>query len=230
MELLIILLTSLGGNNAMFYCINNMFLILPLHIYMLWRLWREHGAEWLFSVKTISSALVLLVCVLAVRFGNAFIYEEAGGARQTDTAVAEIPVLRGMHTGSEKAEALTGLYRYLQESGLSGRTCILYGQIPGVAYYLELAPALNIWSDLESYTWDTMSGDLEALSDRLAGGAEEPVVILERSWAEYLEGTGQPEALWTEAALKKAGLLQRFLEEFGYRRVYDNGKFAVYGS
>ena len=230
LELLIILLTSLGGNNAMFYCINNLFLILPLHIYMVWRLWREHGAERLLSVKTISSALVLLVCVLAVRFGNVFIYEEAGGARQTDTAVAEIPVLRGMHTGGEKAEALTGLYRYLRESGLSGRTCILYGQIPGVAYYLELAPALNIWSDLESYTWETMSGDLEALSDRLAGGAEEPVVILERSWAEYLEGTGQPEALWTETALKKAGLLQRFLEEFGYRRVYDNGKFAVYGS
>lgn len=230
MELLLILLTSLGGNNAVFYCINNMFLILPLHIYMLWKLWREPGMDWMFSVKTVSAALALLVCVLAVRFGNVFIYEEAGGARQADTVIAEIPVLSGMRTHREKAEALTGLYRYLRESGLSERSCILYGQIPGVSYYLELAPAVNIWSDLESYTWETMSGDLEALAGRLKNGAGKPVVILERSWAEYLDGTGGADALWTESALKKAELLKRFLGEFGYARVYDNGKFAVYGS
>lgn len=230
MELLIILLTSLGGNNAVFYCINNMFLILPLHIYMVWKLWQEQSRGWLFSVKTVSAALILLVCVLSLRFGNAFIYEEAGGARQADTPVAEIPVLRGMRTGGEKAEALEELYGYLRESSLSSRKCILYGQIPGVAYYLELAPAMNIWSDLESYTCKTMSGDLEALAGRLENGAEEPVVILERSWAEYLEGTGEADALWTESALKKAALLKGFLEQFGYSRVYDNEKFVVYGS
>lgn len=230
MELLVIFLTSLGGNNAIFYCINNLFLILPLHIYMLWKLWRERGGERLFFLKTTASVLVLLVCVLALRFGNTFTYEEAGGARETDTLITEIPVLRGMRTGSGKADALTGLYRCLRESGLSERTCVLYGQIPGVAYYMELKPAMNVWGDLESYAPAVMREDLEYLAGRLEDGAGAPVVILERRWAEYLAGSGEADPLWTEAALEKAELIRAFLEKYGYRDVYRNEKYAVYGT
>lgn len=227
MELSLVLLTSLGGNNAVFYCINNMFLILPLHIYMLWKLWTQHRGEALFPVKAMASALAVLVCVLALRFGNTFIYEEAGGARNPDTVISEIPVLRGMRTGGERAKALTGLYGYLQESGLSDRTCILYGQIPGIAYYMEMTPAMNVWSDLDSYLYEVMRGDLKRVFDGTEAGRE-PVLILEHSWAACLAGTEEPNAAWTDPALAKGALLAEYMEKYGYRDTYDNGKYVVY--
>lgn len=228
MELLTILLTSLGGNNAIFYCINNMFLIMPLFIYMVWKLWREQKSEILLSGKTIATGLLLLVCLLSVRFHANFTYEEAGGTRSTDTVITEIPVLKGIRTGREKAESLTSLYEYLAERRLGDRSCILYGQIPGISYFMELSPAINIWSDLESYAFEVMERDLQKLSGKLEAGETEPVVILEKQWAQYLETGRQPDTLWGETTLRKAELLKEFMEAYGYRKTYENEKYAVY--
>lgn len=226
MELLLILLTSLGGNDVAYYCINNMFLILPLHIYMLWKLWNNQDVL-LFSAKVTASVLVVFVCVLAVRFGNTFLYEEAKSGRDANTVITEIPVLRGIRTEKEKAEYLTGLYGYLRENELLGSSCILYGAIPGVAYYMELPPAMNIWSVLDSYTLQSMSGDLEKVSQRVEAG-ERPIVILERNWADYLAGSGETDPIWPQSAPEKVKLLQDFMEKYAYAERYGNGKFAVY--
>lgn len=228
MEILTILLTSLGGNNAVFYCINNMFLIMPFCIYMVWKLWKEQKSVVLLSVKTVITALILLVCVLAFRFHSTFTYEEAAGARNQDTVITEIPVLKGIRTSSEKAENLTGLYQYLKEQKLTDRTCILYGQIPGISYFCELVPAINVWSDLESYTFDVMNSDLQKLCERMEAGETEPLVILDRQWAEYLEGGEEPDMLWGDTTLRKAALLKSFMEDYGYYRTFDNDKYAVY--
>lgn len=227
-EILTILLTSLGGNNAVFYCINNMFLIMPLFIYMVWKLWKEHKSPALLSLKTVAAVLMLLVCVLAFRFHGAFIYEEAAGARNQDTVITEIPVLKGIRTSSEKAENLTGLYQYLKEQKLTDRTCILYGQIPGISYFCELAPAINVWSDLESYTYEVMNSDLQKLSDRMENGETEPLVIVDRQWAEYLEGGEEPDILRGDTTLRKAVLLKSFMENYGYHRTFGNDKYVVY--
>lgn len=228
MEILTVLLTSLGGNNAIFYCINNMFLIMPLFIYMVWKLWKEQKNEVLVSMKTIAAGLLLLVCVLSVKFHSAFTYEEAAGARNMDTVITEIPVLKGIRTNSEKAESLTGLYEYLTEHRLGDRSCILYGQIPGISYFMELSPAINIWSDLESYTCGVMESDLQKLSGKLEAGETDPLVILEKQWAEYLETGQEPDILWGETTLRKAELLKEFMEAYGYERSFSNEKYAVY--
>lgn len=228
MEILTILLTSLGGNNAVFYCINNMFLIMPIFIYMVWKLWKEHKSPALLSLKTAASALILLVCVLAFRFHGTFTYEEAAGARNQDTVITEIPVLKGILTSSEKAENLSELYEYLTEQELLSSTCILYGQIPGISYYCELAPAITVWSDLESYTFDVMSSDLQKLCERMDAGETEPLIILERQWAEYLEDGEEPGTYWGETTLRKAGLLREFIEDYGYQRTFGNDKYVIY--
>lgn len=228
MEILVIFLTSLGGNNAIYYCINNMFLVMPLLIYMIWKLWKEQKSMLLFSWKVTVSALTILVCILSFKFDGTFVYEEATGGRNFSTEITEIPVLRGMKTERTKAESLTELYRYLKESELADRRCILYGQIPGVAYYLELPPAMNVWCDLESYTYDVMCADLRKVEEKAESGGEAPVVILDRRWAEYLENRGEPDSLWGENMLRKGRLLKDFMDRYGYQAAFTNEKYAVY--
>jgi len=227
-EILLILLTSLGGNNVIFYNINNMFLTLPILFYMLWKLWRNQGDTALFPWKLTVTALALLVCVLAFCFGHTFSYEEATGGRSMNYVIKEIPVLRGMRTGREKGEALTELYAFLEENGLRDRSCILYGQIPGISYYMGLKPAFNIWSDLRSYTFDVMANDLDKTGRAIEDGAQEPVVILEAAWADYISGGREADALWEETAVEKAELLKEFMVRYGYVRVYENGRFVLY--
>lgn len=228
MEIPTILAVSLGGNNVVYYNINNMFLTFPFLLAMLWKLWKLKEPVFLFPLKAAVSVLALLVCVLAFRFGGVFVYEEADGARDMSGTVAKIPVLQGMKTGEEKVRELEGLYVYLQENGLLGRECILYGGIPGISYYMGLPPALNIWGDLRSYTPAAMSADLEKLRGELDGGAREPIAILDRKWADYMERPGEEEITWDHTALKKLELIGQFLAQYGYERTFRNEKYVIY--
>lgn len=227
-EIPTILAVSLGGNNAIFYNINNMFLTFPFLLAMLWKLWQRKEPVFLFPLKVTVSVLALLVCVLAFRFGGAFSYEEADGARDMGYTVTEIPVLQGMKTGEEKARELEGLYAYLKENGLLGRECILYGNIPGISYYMGLPPALNIWGDLRSYTPAVMRSDLEGLRGELDGGVREPIAILDRKWADYMEHPGEEEITWDHTALEKLELIRQFLAQYGYERTFRNEKYVLY--
>lgn len=230
-----VLLTALGGNNALYSSINDMFLILPFLLYMVWKLCRGQvlntASRWkmlLFPAETVLVAFTLIFAVQAFAFGGTFVYEEATGGVDMTREVTEIPVLRGIRTGSEKAEKLTGLYRYLEEGGLRDRKVILYGEIPGVAYYMELVPAMNVWGDMRSYSYTAMQEDLEKIAAEADGGGRLPIVILEEKWAGYLERPETAADYWDRTAVEKLGAIGVFMNAHGYEKTYDNGKFAVY--
>lgn len=226
LELLIIFLTSLGGNNAVYYNINNMFLILPVLLYMLWIFWKE--SDWYFQTTLTVSVLTVLVCLVALRFGNTFSYEEATGGRSYAAEITEVPVLKGMYTSSEKAEELTKLYRFLEEKCLRSYRCVLYGEIPGISYYMDMPPALNVWGDLRSYVPSVMKADLEQAFETGSDGEEKLLVILERRCADYMEGFGEPAAAWDRTAIQKLEFLKDCLEDRGYVRIYESGKYVIY--
>ena len=159
-------------------------------------------------------------------FGKTYVYEEATGGRNFDAKITEIPVLKGISTNQKKAGQLEELYGYLQESGLHERECILYGNIPGVAYFLDLTPAMNVWSDLRSYPKERMETDLAKLD--LADEASRPVIILEEKAFAYLQQGGITEESWEETAAEKLQFLGEQMAESGYRQEFFNGKYAVY--
>ncbi len=225
--LLLILIGTIGGNNAMYSAINNTFLVLPFVLHLIWKLCREEKEIWLFPMKTVLALVVLIVGVQAMRFGAAFCYEEATGGRNMNTRIEEVPVLAGMITSEDKAGSLTGLYHYLEENGLSGKECILYGQIPGISYYMELPPAMNIWSDLRSYDADVMAADLNRVREEVALQGM-PVVIMERSWTDYMQGERQDARLMEETSIGKLELIKAFLEDYGYESGYANDKYVVF--
>ena len=228
--IILVLIGTLGSNNAMYSAINNTFLVLPFVLYMIWKLCRKEKAIWLFPMKCTMILAALVVGVLSVRFGYTFSYEEATGGRNMNTKVTGVPALSGMITGREKAEKLEGLYDYLQESGLSEKECILYGQIPGIARYMELTPAMNIWSDLRSYGYEVMCEDLDKVREEIAGTGNVPIVIMESSWAEYMQGKRQDAIFMDATTLGKLELLEAFMEEFSYESGYANDKYVVFSS
>ena len=224
-----VLITSLGSNNAVYSSINNLFLVMPWFLGVLLKFIKERKEIWYFPFQCLLTATACLLLVQGLRFGRTFVYEQATGGRNMDTVVSEVPVLRGIKTSREKAEALTGLYLHLQESGAADRECLLYGQIPGVAYYMELAPAMNVWSDLRSYTYINMKDDLQQVRAEADAGQEKPVIILNAGLISYVEEKKQGDYPFQgDQDIQKMELICTFMEEYGYEMTYENEKFAVY--
>ena len=156
-------------------------------------------------------------------------YEKATGARDVSAEITEIPVLQGMHTGAQQAENLEKLYHYLEENAMLDSSCILFGDIPGIAYFMELEPVINIWSDLRSYSPDTMSADLDKLREKILTTGEYPVVMIHQKYADYYRN-GDAEAFPKEKTTgQKLTELYSFLQEQKYQcEEADTGEFVVF--
>lgn len=211
MLILVILLTSIGSNNGVFPSLNNMFLAAP---YVLWESWRfvRRGGDWrirgglaapLAPVKGILVTFLALCLFLFGCFGAEFVFAEGTGVQDATAGVENNTVLRNIRMNPEKARWIQGLSDYVNENGLQGREVILYGKIPALSYYLQMPSAFNPWSDLLSYSLETMEGDMEELEREIAEkGAAKPLLIVENLYALYEEGG--------TAALEEARLSKYF--------------------
>lgn len=225
--LLSLFITPLGGNNGMYSNFNNLFLAAPFLLWTVFRFCRERRHILFFPIKCLLCLILFCFVFQGICFGSTFVYEEADGGRQLHTEITEIPTLTGMRTNAQKASCLTGLYQYLQKDGLAERSCILFGEIPGVSYCLHLTPAMNTWPDLRSYPYEIMKKDLETIEEQTKE-AGRPIIILEARYADYKasgESGGFPAE---ETAARKFALLMDFMDRCGYRAAYRNEKFAVY--
>lgn len=228
--LLLLTLTTLGGNNAIYSSINNLFFVLPCFFWMAYRFIKEREHILFFPFKAVLVASIVLLLIQGIRFGNVFVYEEATGARGQMAEVENVPILKGMYTEAAKAEELEWLYEVLQEQRVLNRECILYGDIPGIAYYMELAPAMNIWSDLRSYDVKVMREDLQKIQGALQMGEQTPIVIIDRKYTGYYDMGTEENLPEDEAARRKFIELCNFMDRQGYPHspyaVSDN--FEVY--
>lgn len=190
--ILIIMLTPIGSNNGVLPSLNNLFLAAP---YTLWESWRflRHVGEKRGVVLSAFPAKSILVSFLALclfqfgAFGAIFAFAEATGIQDAEVMVDNNAILRNIKMSPQKAEWMTQLSAYVNENGLQGQEVILYGWIPALSYYLQMPSAFNPWSDLASYSFETMEGDMEELEARIQAGAEKPVIILENIHALYVE-------------------------------------------
>ena len=116
----------------------------------------------------------------------------------------------------ERAKIMTEITAYVEGQNLKGREVIPYGKIPSICYYLEMPPAFNSWSDLDSFQYSAMESALQELVDEIdSGRCECPVVILNNADLTYEES-------------QKFSLLKRFMEEYNYDLTFENEKFKVY--
>lgn len=241
MTLILIAMTPLGSNNHLYPNMNNMFLVFPFGLSLLGRflksLYDAGGiivgkAEMeisLFPVRAMLASFLGVMCLQCLMFGAVFTFRDGMSGQKRDTKIENNAILKGMVTNAPLAEAVEELTEYIEAEGLSDKSVILYGQIPGVSYMLDMPPAISTsWPDLASYHYEVMAEDMEKLREQTSE-AERPLIILGSGPERWIRGEELTEAELVQYMInEKWFMLCDYMAEQGYERVFENGMFAVY--
>lgn len=223
--LVIIWITPLGSNNGLYPIMNNLFLVAPVSVYLLSKIWGTLRADTKFRADrrfaAVSVCLMILVCTMvqSILFGYRFLFHDAEAAARQETigGLNCSAAASGMRTTAGKKQAIEELDSFLYESGLNKKQVILYGDIPAVSYLMDMEPAVfTTWGDLDSNRLELLERDLENLYQN----GETPVLILGKQALEIREQKG--------IADKKRDAILAFAKKSGYERVYENAMFAVF--
>lgn len=212
---IIILVTPLGSNNYLYSAENNLFFAAPLTLYFLYLLWNSKVKEWkafsLEPLKIMVSVLVLFTFVQGVAFGMTFAFRDGIEGEKRTEEIANNDVLAGMKTCKENAEPMQALNDYLVQENLKGSEVILYGDVPALAFYMDLVPAVSTtWPDLDSFSVRKFSTDILNVME----ADKRPIVILGKD----------PEEIFG----LKVVLLGLFMEEYGYEETFTTGEWHLY--
>lgn len=245
--ILVVLLTSIGSNNKLYPSLNNLFLAAPYTLWQSYRFIRYVGSgTWKgivfssFPAKGVLTAFLCMFLVQSFLFGANFVFAEATGVQEVTAKVENNEILKGIRMNPERAKWLSEISEYVDAQGLAGRDVILYGQIPAMSYYLQMPAAFNSWSELDSYSVETMEGDVAKMREKMEKDASyRPVVILENQFILYwqggreaLEGVGVDETrIQKVESLMENGkwqLIEDFLQDYGYENTFRNEKFGIW--
>ena len=247
--LLQILLTPLGSNNDLYPIINNLFLTAPFTLWCGYLWFRKAGrkpyvesAEKLYvkgerSIRHFPWQSMLLIfeivlCIQSVGFHLVYVFGDGIWGEKRDTLVMELPKAKGIYTNRENAEYLLELSAYIKENGLTDKSIILYGEIPGLSYLLDMPSAISTtWPDLDSNRLSRFEQDMEALERHM--GEEGPVVIVASGIAAYhSEDAEACEWFGVDAkkydADEKLAILRQFLIDYEYEETFANMRYVVY--
>ena len=223
--LVIIWITPLGSNNGLYPIINNLFLVAPVSVYLFAQCLRTLKTDTTFRADrrfvTVSVCVMILLCttVQSILFGYCFIFHDAGatGEQERLPELNCATVTSGLKTTAEKKQAIEGLDLYLHDSELNKKQVILYGDIPALAYILDMEPAVfTTWADLDSNRLSLLERDL----DTLYQNGETPVVILGKEALNIRAQLGKTDA--------KLDAINTFMEASDYELLYENNMFSVY--
>lgn len=239
--LIILLVTPLGSNNHIWPVLNNLFFIAPVALWMVYRFVRW-GRTYLdltqkvplFPAKAMCAGIVIAFFVQAVGLGFGYVFLDGETGETRSFRVTGNHVLEGMLTTNMNGEVLEEITAYMTENmaeyGKKG--LILYGNIPGLAYYLDMPPAIyTTWADLDSNPYDRLEEELSEIS--LGMGDDRPLVVITPELDAFLAGNEEAMDFWgTDRAAceqdKKLGVIGRFLSENAYEQVFANEAFIVY--
>ncbi len=225
--LVIILITPLGSNNHVWPVLNNLFFVAPITLWMVYRfaLWGrayldETKKVTLFPAKAMVFAMVIMFLVQSVGLGFGYVFRDGENGEVRNRTVMHNEVLSGMYTSALNAETLDelGIFMIEHESEYADKELILYGNIPGLSYYLDRAPAIfTSWPDLASSSKEQLVEELTQISGAISEKGERPLVIL----------TPEIENKDTAEDEKLLAIMQ-FIDKNEYARVFDNEAFVLY--
>ncbi|MBD5475682.1 MAG: hypothetical protein HDR17_06850 [Lachnospiraceae bacterium] len=215
-----ILITPLGGNNKLYPIINNLFIVVPFV------LWVGYG-----KLKAVVGMphilLVVFLLIQSVGFHLSFSFQDGRNGEARDTILTVPDKVAGIYTNQDNAACLEELAEYTQQEQLTGREVILYGEVPGLGYFLDMPSALStFWPDLDSYRMVEYERDMEQLGTP-------PVVIVSSSIAAYLNEDAdgmnwfgvEKEKLDQDEKLQ---ILGEYMKVHSYQEGFSNARYVVY--
>ncbi|MDE5934010.1 MAG: hypothetical protein K2H40_16220, partial [Lachnospiraceae bacterium] len=180
-----------------------------------------------------------------------FVFLDGVWGEKRDTLLTGIPKVEGIYTNKENAELFLDLAAYAKQQDFAGREVILYGEVPGLSYLLDMPTAISTaWPDLDSFRLVQFEQDMEKVELKCANEAERysesgaerreeealqnrPVVIVSSAIAAYRSEDAEAYQWFgvdTEEldADEKLAVLLQFLDEYGYEETFCNMRYAVY--
>lgn len=257
--LIVIAITPLGSDNHIYTNINNLFVVAPFTLYELWVFVKSNkmqgsritvsgtgsaGADKYkvrravrFPVQAVLCMSVLILLIQSIGFGVCYVFRDGSKEVPRDTKITGNATLRGMYTGRENAETIEEITAFCEENALTGQEVILSGGsamaegIPGLSYYLKMPVAIsNAWPELESYPYETMKEEIEAL---LADTEGKPVILVSSRVAAWLSedlqamnGLGVDIERYNND--KKLQLLKQLVTEKNYEETFSNARYVIY--
>ncbi len=226
LAILVVLISPLGSNNHLYTSINNLFLVAPFTVYLLYELLKWLPAKYQlrritlynYPVKAMLLAILFMIFFQSLCFGYVYVFIESGGGENLHTKVENNDILKGMYTSPDRAKVLSEVSAYVEAEDLKGKEVLLYGNIPSLSYYLEMPYVLSSWPDLRSYNYQVMEEELEALTARAAAGEQDwPILLLDCTCLDKEPGA---DAKWE--------LIRGWMQEHQYRQTFVNEKFIIY--
>ncbi len=224
--LVIIWITPLGSNNALYPSMNNLFIVAPAVLFMIWNeLFKGRNFYELLDLEARNTmvatriSLFLLIVTATIQciiFGFVFIFRDPGFPVSNSTKIEGNEVLAGMHTNPERAALIEELTSYVSDKGYEGKRAIFYGDIPGLEYILKMPCAIShTWPNLGSFSYDEFANDIDSLTDK-------PIVFIN---TDYMADEYNP-----NKSYRKEDYLEEFLEENGYSLSAKIEYIAIYSA
>lgn len=222
----------LGSNNNIYLEIMNMFLLIPLTFFLskeviveskkcLKLTWGVHGIS---AMKVVLVGSLMVMALQAIGFGVSYVFNDVPEHR------AEKYRYAGVYSSSERIEMLDEMYKYCETEKLIGCEAIMYCHAPGLSYVLDMPTAIDsTWMDWYTYSVEQFVDSMDNLEKEVISGRKLPIIILDIDRHQYYCGE-VVEALQNvdAAALDKMWRLNKFMRDYEYQCVYQNGKFAIY--
>lgn len=223
-SLVLILITPLGSNNYIWPVLNNLFFIAPVTFWIIYKFARW-GREYLdatgkiptFGFRSMAVAVTIAFLIQGIGVGCAYVFLDGEDGSSVNYRVSDNAVLAGMRTTEESADSLSELSAFMSnnEATYKNKRLVLYGDIPGLSFYLNKPSAINTtWSDLGSNPVEDMKASIEAID--AANTNSRPLVIISRALYDTPDNS------------IKLDLINRFVDENSYAEVFKNSKFVVF--
>lgn len=215
-SLVIIIIAPLGSNNSLYQNLNNLFLVMPFTVYLIFewikKIWTMKNC---FSVPVAVMLYSLLACILIQGFGfsQVFVFRDGMRGEKRDTRITGVPSLEGMYTNSYNAESIAGVYNFIQSNCENVEELILFGDCPGMTYILGKPSALfSSWIDLDSNPTELVKEELDLLRENNS----DAIVIIRES-----DGS-------SVSYDDKLALIYDYIEEGCYSLLYSNESYRIY--
>lgn len=241
--LVMILVTPLGSNNYVWPALNNLFFVAPVTFWMIYR-FVCFGREYLdrtekvtlFPVKAMVSGVLIAFLIQSIGLGMGYVFKDGEDGQLRNMKVLNNTVLQGMYTTALNAETLDELSIFMteHETEYAGKELVLYGDICGLSYYLDRAPAIfTSWPDLDTNSLERLQSDLDKVNGLISEKGQRPLVIITPQIDAFYRQDEQAMEWWstdkkTYTEDKKLSAIMAFMDGNNYIPVFANEAFVVY--
>ena len=225
-----IFVTPLGSNNLLYPIINNLFIVVPFLLWTAYNLFVRDRNSKKAALSVWGIPFMMLVVFIIVQSTGShmkFVFQDGIYGEARDATVSVPAKAAGVYTNQDNAAWLEELAEYTDDAGLTGHDALLYGDIPGLGYLLDMPSALStFWADLDSYRMVEFERDMEQIMTP-------PVIIVASPIAAYL-GEDADGMNWFGVDRKvldadeKLQIIAEYMREHSYREVFGNGRYVVY--